>query len=91
MDGLGEKTTMTTPEDQEEIDFVNGKERIKTITKWLWPLAIVMWFLINFTAALITLAVWLVATITVNIVMNKQIGGRLEASREARRAAAANL
>lgn len=91
MDGLGENTAMTTPIDQEEVAFVNGKERIKTIVSWLWPLAILMWFLLNFTAALVTLGVWFVAKIIVNMMMNKQIQSRLDTSREARRAAAANL
>lgn len=91
MDGLGENTAMTTPIDQEEVAFVNGKERIKTIVSWLWPLAILMWFLLDFTAALVTLGVWFVAKIIVNMMMNKQIQSRLDTSREARRAAAANL
>lgn len=91
MDGLGENTAMTTPVNQEEVAFVNGKERIKTIVSWLWPLAILMWFLLDFTAALITLGVWFVAKIIVNMMMNKQIQSRLDTSREARRAAAANL
>ena len=91
MDGLGENTAMTTPIDQEEVAFVNGKERIKTIVSWLWPLAILIWFLLDFTAALVTLGVWFVAKIIVNMMMNKQIQSRLDTSREARRAAAANL
>lgn len=91
MDGLGENTAMTTPVNQEEVAFVNGKERIKTIVSWLWPLAILMWFLLDFTAALVTLGVWFVAKIIVNMVMNKQIQSHLDTSREARRAAAANL
>lgn len=91
MDGLGENTAMTTPIDQEEVAFVNGKERIKTIVSWLWPLAILMWFLLDFTAALVILGVWFVAKIIVNMMMNKQIQSRLDTSREARRAAAANL
>ena len=91
MDGLGENTAMTTPIDKEEVAFVNGKERIKTIVSWLWPLAILMWFLLDFTAALVTLGVWFVAKIIVNMMMNKQIQSRLDTSREARRAAAANL
>ena len=91
MDGLGENTAMTTPIDQEEVAFVNGKERIKTIVSWLWPLAILMWFLLDFTAALVTLGVWFVAKIIVNMMMNKQIQSRLDTSREARRAVAANL
>ncbi len=91
MDGLGENTAMTTPVDQEEVKFVKGKENIKTLVSWLWTLAILMFFIFNFTAALITLGVWFVAKLIVNGVMNKQIKQRLNESREARRAAAANL
>ncbi len=91
MDGLGENTSMTTPVNQEEVAFVEGKERIKKIVSWLWLLAIVMMFVFNFTVALVTLGVWLVAKIVVNILMNKQINSRLEASREERRTAAAGL
>jgi len=91
MDGLGDDSSMSTPVNQEEVQFVNGKERIKTIVKWLWPLAFVVWYLANFTAALITLAVWFIAKIVVNMIMNKQIKERLEASKEQRRQAAAQL
>lgn len=91
MDGLGENTAMTTPVNQEELAFVNGKERIKKIVSWLWPLAILMWFLFNFTTAIVTLVVWFVAKIVVKIIMNKQINARLDESREARRISAANL
>lgn len=91
MDGLGENTSMSAPVNQEEVAFVNGKERVKKIVKWLWPLAIVMWFISGFIAALVTFAVWFIAKIVVNVVMDKQIQKRLNASREARRVAAANL
>lgn len=91
MDGLGENTAMTTPVNQEEVAFVNGKKRIKTIVSWLWPLAILMWFLFDFVTALAALGVWFVAKIIVKAVMNKQIKNRLAASREARRVAATKL
>lgn len=91
MDGLGESTAMTTPVDQEELAFVESKERIKKIVTWLWPLAVLLMFVASFTVGLITLGVWLVAKIVVGIIMNKQINDRLDASREARQQAAANL
>lgn len=91
MDGTGQHTSYSYPVDQEELAFVNGKERIKKIVNWSWLLAVLMWVIFDFTAALITLCVWLVAKIVINIVMNKQIRTRLDTSRESRRAAAANL
>lgn len=91
MDGTGQRTSYSYPVNQEEITFVNDKERIKKITSWLWLSTILIWYLINFTAALIALGVWFVAKIVVNRMMNKQIQSRLEESREARRAAAAKL
>ena len=91
MDGLGENTAMTTPVDQEEVKFVKGKETIKTLVTWLWTLAILMFFIAGFKSALITLGVWFVAKLIVDGIMNKQIKKRLNASREARRAAAAKL
>ena len=91
MDGLGENNTMSTPVDQNEVNFVNGKERIKKIVNWCWPLAILMWWLINFTAAIITLVVWFIAKIVVKKVMDSQIQKHLDASRAARADAAAKL
>lgn len=91
MDGLGDGSSMSTPVNQEEVKFVNGKERIKTIVKWLWPFTLLIWFYTNLTAALIFLAIWFITKITVNKVMNKQIKNRLDASREQRRQAAQTL
>lgn len=91
MDGLGDDSAMSSPVDEEEVKFVNGKEKIIKIVNWLWLLAPVMWFLINFTAGLITLGVWFVAKLVVKTIMNKQISARLESSREKRRQAAQSL
>lgn len=91
MDGLGENTAMTTPVDPEEVAFVKRKERVKKIVSWLWPLAILMLFLMGFVEALITLGVWFIAKKIVNAVVKKQIQKRLASSREIRRAAAASL
>ncbi len=92
MDGTGKRYSYNYPVDQEEVDFVKGKNKIKKIVKWLWLLCIL--FLVagaGFTAAIVYLVVWLVGKIVVNKMMNKQIDERLAASREARRAAAARL
>lgn len=91
MDGLGEGSAMSTPVSQEEVDFVKSKEKITKIVKWCWPLAIVAMFLINFTAGVITFAVWLAAYLIVKSVMNRQIQAQLEDSREKRRQAAMAL
>lgn len=91
MDGLGEQTSFTYPVDQEDVDFTNSKEKIKTIVKWLWPLAFVVMWLAGFYAGLITLAVWFIAKIVVNKVMQKQIDQNLENSRQVRQQAAERL
>lgn len=84
MDGLGEDSAMTTPVDQAEVEFVNGKEKIKNIVKWLWPVAFAIFYFLNVTAALVYLAIWFVAKLTVNNIMNKQIQERLDHSRTVR-------
>lgn len=91
MDGLGDDSAMSAPINEEEVNFVNGKEKIIKIVNWLWPLAIVMWYLFNFTTGLVTLAVWFVAKFVVKKLMIKQINDRLESSRDTRRQAALNL
>lgn len=91
MDGLGENVSMTTPTDQEEVDFINSKEKIKTIVKWLWPLAFVIMYFAGFGAGIATLLIWFVAKFITNKVMNNQIEARLEESRNERQAAAARL
>lgn len=91
MDGLGENTAMSTPIDPEEVAFVEGKERIKTIVKWLWPLAILFIWLLNFGWGIGYLAVWFIAKLIVGKVMDKQIANRLAESREIRRQEAEKL
>ncbi len=91
MDGLGENTSMTTPVDPEELAFVKGKEKIKKIVTWLWPLAIIMMLFVGFTAGLVTLGIWAISLIVTGKVMNKDIKARLDESRAARKAAAAKL
>lgn len=91
MDGLGENNAMSTPVNQEEVNFVKGKERIKTIVNWLWILALVMWYFTNFSVAVATAVVWFIAKLAVGKIMNNQIRERLNASREMRRQDAARL
>lgn len=88
MDGVGQRTSYSYPVDQEEVNFVNGKERIKTIISWLWPLALLLWYLFNFTAAFVYLIIWFIGKIVVNKMMDKQIQKRLEDSRAQRQAGA---
>lgn len=91
MDGTGQHTSYSYPVDQEEVNFVNSKEKINKIVKWLWLLSIVLFFIFDFTTAVVYLIVWFVAKLIVNKVMRNQINTHLNASREARRAAAAKL
>lgn len=91
MDGTGQHYSYTYPVDQEEVDFVNGKEKIKNIVKWLWLLLFVVWYLSNYGVAFAYLAIWIVAKIFVNKKINKDIDDRLTESRNARQSAASNL
>lgn len=91
MDGTGQRTAYSYPINQEEVDFVNGKEKIKTIVKWLWILAALVWYLLGFSVALGYLVAWFIAKIVVNKVMNKQIQAHLDESKSARRQAAQQL
>lgn len=91
MDGLGENVAGSTPVDQEEVKFVNDKEKIKKIVKWLWILAIPLIFIVDFATALIYAIVWFISKFIVNKVMNKQIKSKLDDSKEARRQAAAQI
>lgn len=88
MDGIGERTSYTYPVNEEEVNFVKGKEKIKNIVKWLWLIAIVLLFAVNFTVALIYFVVWLIGKIIVNKVMNNQIQQQLDNSKAQRKAAA---
>lgn len=91
MDGLGETTSYTYPVDQEDVEFTKSKEKIKTIAKWLWPLAFVVMYFAGFMAGLITFAVWFVAKLIVNKVMDKQIANNLQNTRELRAQSASRL
>ena len=91
MDGLGENTSMTTPVNKDEVAFVDSKERIKTIVKWLWPLAFVLMYFATFAVAVGFLAVWFIAKLIVIKVMDHQIETHLNESRAKRQAAANRL
>lgn len=84
MDGTASHNSFTNPVDQEEVNFVNGKEKIKTIVKWLWPIAILFCFAGLFTIAIAFLAVWFIAKIVVNKIMDNKIHARLEESKRKR-------
>ena len=91
MDGLGEKTSMTYPVNQEEVEYVNRKERLRKIYWWLWVLAPIVLYFSNFTVGAIVLALWFVVKIFVNKMTDKLIEERLDASRAARREGASKL
>ena len=88
MDGIGQRTEYSYPVDQEEIDFVNGKEKIKKYVGWLWILAFLLWYVADFTVAIIYLVAWLIGKIIVNKIMNNQIQERLDNSKAERQAGA---
>lgn len=91
MDGLGKNVSGNYPIDEEDVAFTNSKEKIKTIVKWLWPLAFVLMYFANFGTGICYLVVWFIAKLIVNKVMNNQIQTRLDESRAERQAAAARL
>lgn len=91
MDGLGENNAMTTPVCPNQVAFVNSKEKVKKIVKWLWPIALLVMWLAGLVAGLVTLGVWFIAKLIVNNVMNKQIREYLDQCKEERRADAARL
>lgn len=91
MDGTGQRYSHNFPVDEEEVAFVNGKERIKTIVKWLWILCVALVFLVNFSFGIGSLVVWFIAKFIVNKVMDYQIKAHLEQSRQERRNSAARL
>jgi len=88
MDGIGQRTEYSYPVNQEEVDFVKGKEKIKGYVTWLWVIALLLWYVFNFTTAFVYLAIWLIGKIVVNKMMDKQIQERLENSKAQRQAGA---
>lgn len=88
MDGIGERTSYSYPIDQEDVAFVNGKEKIKKYSTWLWVLALLLWYVFNFTTAFVYLVIWLIGKIVVNKMMDKQIQEQLENSKAQRQAGA---
>lgn len=92
MDGTGQQYSYTYPVDEDEVKFVNGKERIKKLMKWAWLLMFIIWFAIgSFEAAITYLIIWFIGKIIVNKVMNNQIKNRLNASKAERQTAANRL
>ncbi|MBP3688846.1 MAG: hypothetical protein J6I54_02535 [Bacteroidaceae bacterium] len=91
MDGVGQRTEYSYPVNQEEVNFVNGKNKIKSYVSWLWPLALLLWYVFNITTALVYLAIWFVAKIVVKKIMDKKIQQQLDDSRAQRLAGANRL
>ena len=88
MDGIGQRTSFSYPVDQEEVNFVNGKERTKKIVSWLWPIALLLWYVFDFATAFVYLVIWLIGKFVVKKMMNKQIQEHLDDSKSKRQAAA---
>ena len=92
MDGVGQTTSYSYPVNQEEVKWINGKVTINKIVKWLWLLAIVLWWMSgSCLTGLITFGVWFIAKLVVRKVMENQIANKLDASRREREAAASAL
>lgn len=91
MDGIGQRTEYSYPVNQEEIDFVKGKEKIKGYVTWFWILALVLWYFFNFTTAFVYLIIWIIGKFVVNKMMDKQISEQLENSKDQRQAGANRL
>ena len=88
MDGIGNRVSYSNPINQEEVNFVNGKEKIKKYIKWLWILSLVLWYFFNFTTAIVYLIIWFIGKIVVGKVVDKQIQTQLDKSKEQRQSAA---
>ena len=91
MDGTGQRTSYNYPIDQDEVDFVNGKEKIKKIVKWLWLLCFVLMYLIDITSGIVFLVLWFIGKFIVNKTMDNQIQTHLQESKAARQTSAARL
>lgn len=88
MDGIGERTQYSYPVNQEEVDFVKGKEKIKSYVSWLWALSLLLWYFFDFTTAFVYFIVWLIGKFVVNKIMNKKIQEQLDDSRSQRQESA---
>lgn len=88
MDGIGQRTSYSYPVNQEEIDFVKGKEKITKYVGWLWILSFALWYLFNFITAFVYLIIWLIGKIVVGKVIQKQIQEKLDDSKAQRKSAA---
>ena len=91
MDGTGQRYSFNYPVSEEDVNFVKGKELIKTIVKWLWLLCVALMFLVSFSFGIGSLVVWFIAKFIINKVMDSQIQSHLDESRNARRQSAARL
>ncbi len=91
MDGTGQHWSYSYPQDQEMIDFVNGKEKIKKYVKWCWLLTFVLFYFFNFTVAAVYFVLWLIAKIIVNKKINSAIDAAFAEAKEVRRQSASQL
>lgn len=91
MDGTGQRHSYKYPVDDAEVAFVNGKEKIKKIVKWLWLLFFLLLFIAPIEVSIGYLVAWFIGKFIVNKIMDKQIREHLDESKAARRASAARL
>ncbi|MBE6419672.1 MAG: hypothetical protein E7031_06015 [Akkermansiaceae bacterium] len=90
LDGVGKYDSYTYPIDQEEVNFVRGKERIMKLVGLAWILCALLFFL-NEGVAVVSLIIWFIAKLIVNFIMKRKIKARLDESRLIRAQAAAAL
>ncbi len=91
MDGTGQHISYSYPQDQEMVDFVNSKEKIKKYVKWSWLLTFLVMFFGGFVAGCIFFVIWFIAKIVVNKMINGKINAALAEARELRRQASSRL
>lgn len=91
MDGIGENHSMSTPIDNEEVAFVKSKEKLKIIVDFSCILVVLIWFVFDFTTALVFLGLWFAAKYFINRKLDDEIKNRLDASKTAREAGARSL
>ena len=78
MDGTGQRHSYKYPVDDAEVAFVNGKEKIKKIVKWLWLLFFLLLFIAPIEVSIGYLVAWFIGKFIVNKIMDKQIREHLD-------------
>lgn len=91
MDGLGEEHALSTPVDQDAVNFVKKNENIKKWVGYAWVLSLLFWYLAGFTVAVVFLIIWIIGKIILNKSLNNKVNTYLAEMREKRQAGAARI